>query len=168
MEYVTLAICRAHVFPYIHKYLSRTEAAPDYENELRGMLELEKVLTFVHDDRYYPTFAGKAAYLLCGLAGAQYFSNGNKRLGVTTLMQFILMNEINIRTLPPEKFVDLLGLVFPNHRWEDNPNIGGAHALFLYNLALVVGNRANCGYPDFGSLKDAVSEIFDYLYPCKA
>lgn len=165
MRYVTLAICRAHVFPYIHKHLSKTEAAPEYENELQGMAQLEKVLTFVSDDAYYPTFAEKAAYLLCGLAGAQYFSNGNKRLGVTTLMQFILMNGVSIRSLSGEKFQELVGFVFPKHQWDSNPHIGSAHALFLYNLALVVGNRASWGCSDFDSLKNAVSEICAYLYP---
>lgn len=80
MRYVDITLCRAKVFPFIHAYLSETEAAPNYEEEVLGMGQLEKVLTLVRQDEYYPRFADKAAYFLCGLAGAQYFSNGNKRL----------------------------------------------------------------------------------------
>ena len=79
MQYVTLELCRAIVFPFIHARLTDAEAAPAYAYEEAGMQQLLKVLELVREDTYYPTFQEKAAYLFCGLAGAQYFSNGNKR-----------------------------------------------------------------------------------------
>jgi prophage maintenance system killer protein len=71
MRYLDLEFCRSVVFPFIHRNLTAHEPAPMYEQEQR--------LTFIRDDQFYPTPEEKAAYLICGIASAQYFSNGNKR-----------------------------------------------------------------------------------------
>lgn len=164
MRYVSVEDCRRLVFPYIHRYLSAGEAAPDYEKEVSGMQELNKVLTLVKDDTYYRTFAEKAAYLVCGLAGAQYFSNGNKRLGVTVLLSFLGANRAALRDRSVEEYRDLLQRRFPKHVWEDNPNIGGTHSLFLYNMAIVIGDRAKWGAAHFDKLREEVAGMFASLY----
>ncbi len=113
MLYVTLELCRKEVFPFIHQELTDAESAADYEYESEDMAELEKVLIFVRHDAYYPTFADKAAYLICSIAGSQYFSNGNKRLSVTALLKFLVLNRIPIRNIDTPGFREILTNVFP-------------------------------------------------------
>lgn len=163
MRYVELENCKKVAFPYIHQHLSEDEPAPAYQEESTGLAELEKVLTLVRNDRYYPTFADKAAYLFCGIAGSQYFSNGNKRLSVAVLLLFLIANRAEILVLPKEGYGAMLLGQFPVHRWEENPYIGGAFSLFLYNLAIVVADRPRWGVMDFGMLRGRVAVIFERL-----
>lgn len=165
MHYLSVETCRQSVFPFIYKELTREEAAPQYESEPQGLKELEKVLTLIQDDTYYPTFSKKAAYLLCSIAGSQYFSNGNKRLAVMALVTFLIVNNAQKGELTMQEFKDLLAEYFQRHRWEDNRSISGAHSLFLYNLALIIGDRSRWSDgDDFSLLKDKIAMIFEYLY----
>jgi len=163
MRYIDEELCREFVFPFIHAQLSSGEPSPQYEEEQRGMGELRKVLDFVRDDRYYPSFASKASYILCSIAGSQYFSNGNKRLGVSLLILFLLLNSASFEDLNEEGYQMLLARFFPKHVWESAP-IGGMHSLFLYNLAIVIGNRATWNEKGFDPLKQDVAELIDHLY----
>ena len=164
MHYVDISLCRETIFPFIHEYLSEHESAPAYGEEERGMGELEKVLTFVRDDEFYPTFAEKAAYLICGLAGSQYFSNGNKRSGVAVLLLFLALNNAKVEMLDPESYRKLLLDFYPHALWEENPDITDAHALFLYNLVLVIGDRNQRGDDGFDRLKENVGKLCAHLY----
>lgn len=94
VKYFGLQACYAYGFPYIYDELADAEQAPRYEAEANGIAELEKVLAFAQIDAYYPTFDEKSAYLLCSIAGSQYFSNGNKRLAVTVLLMFLMHNDV--------------------------------------------------------------------------
>lgn len=164
MRYITDAMCRELVFPFIHKYLSSAEAAPTYEFEAEGMEELEKVLSFIQDDRYYPTFAHKCAYLLCGCAAAQYFSNGNKRLGVALLLLFLIINETHVLSFSREDAKAALEELFPHSRWDDNPLIDEPLPILLYNLAVVAGDRTQWNSEDFQGLKERCTQLFDVLF----
>lgn len=164
MRYVGPEDCQTIAFPYIHQHLSRGEPAPAYAEESTGLEELKKVLTLVQDDRYYPTLADKSSYVLCGIAGAQYFSNGNKRLGVVTLLLFLIVNRVELLVLPKKAYPELLLDQFPEHRWEENPYITGDFSLFLYNLAIVIGDRNRWGVDDFGALRKRVAVIFERLF----
>lgn len=165
MQYVTLDHCRNAVFRFIYEKLSSTEPSAQYEQESNGLAELDKVLHLVESDSFYPTFADKAAYLLCSIAGSQYFSNGNKRLGATVLMQFRILNNAKQLVLAAKKYQKLLAKFFPKHSWESNPTIVEADPLFLYNLAIVIGDRTKWGQNvDFTVLKQKVSAMFSQLY----
>lgn len=164
MRYLDREFCRNVVFPFIHRNLTEHEPAPMYEQEQRGMNELEKVLTFMRDDQFYPAPEEKAAYLMCSIAGSQYFSNGNKRLGVAALLFFLGLNKTAMELLDQGGYRELLATVFPHSRWEDNPRIPEAHSLFLYNLALVVSDRYRWNAQDFDTLKKDVASIFTHLY----
>jgi prophage maintenance system killer protein len=164
MWYLDLQTCGEQVFPFIHHFLSANEPAPQYEVELRGIQELEKVLDFVQDDQFYPSFQEKAAYLICSIAGSQYFSNGNKRLGVASLLFFLVENAAEWEALEEHEYGDVLSGVFSGHVWERNSNIPEAQPLFLYNLALVIGDRSKWGTNDFSVLKEKVATIFQHLY----
>lgn len=162
MRYVTIDTCRQVVFPYIYDALTDQEPAPKYELEEAGLAELDKVLNFVQTD-YYPSPYNKAAYLICSIAGSQYFSNGNKRLSLIILVLFLLMNETEILQLSLDGYRTLLAghisLI-----WEDNQNIQGDHALFLYNLAIAIGDRPHWKVKDFSQLRERVSFIFSQMY----
>lgn len=164
MRSLDLEHCRRVVFPFIHRNLTAHEPAPLYEKEQRGMSELGKVLAFMRDRQFYPTAADKAAYLMCSIAGSQYFSNGNKRLGVAALLFFLGLNQASMEILRRGEYCKLLVAVFPRARWEDNPRIPDAHSLFLYNLALVVGDRSRWNAQHFDALKRDVTAVFAHIY----
>src|SRR3989344_4590482 len=94
VEYFDYEACEKYAFPYIYAELTSAEQAPDYSHEPNGVGELQKVLNFVRNDTYYPAFEDKAAYLICSIAGSQYFSNGNKRLSVVVLLMFLMKNNV--------------------------------------------------------------------------
>ena len=61
---------------------------------VRDMGGLEKVLDFIQDDEYYPTFEEKLTYLVFGLCHGHYFSDGNKRISLVAGAHFLLKNGI--------------------------------------------------------------------------
>lgn len=165
MKYVSLEDCRHVVFPYIYKQLTSTEPSAQYEQEQNGLDELNKVLHLVESDTFYPSFEDKGAYLLCSIAGSQYFSNGNKRLGVIVLMLFLIINDVELRTLTVSEYQKILADSFPRHTWEDNASIREGNPLFLYNLAIVIGDRNKWDEgTDFSALKQKAAKMFAALY----
>ncbi len=164
MKYLSLQYCFENIFPFIHAFLTRDEAAPSYQNEEIGMKELNKILTFVQNDEYYPDFYYKAAYLVCSIAGAQHFSNGNKRLGVGVLIAFLSENNATTFSATQEELKKIFLDFFPEAIWENNKSIGDGHALFLYNLAIVVGDPQRRNASTFEELKLHVMNLFAFLY----
>ena len=162
--YVTMENCVKTVFPYIHRRLAFEEQAPEYQFDVEGMAELEKVLELVRNDEYYSSFHAKAAYLICSIAGSQYFSNGNKRLAIVVLMMFLLLNMTQIAELSREQFRDLLSELFPLHTWDDNRSIEESYPLFLYNLAIIIGDRHVWPIQNFDNLKQSVQTLFEILH----
>jgi prophage maintenance system killer protein len=164
MEYLDLQTCVEEVFPFIHALLTKKEPAPVYAREQNGMQELEKVLTFVRDDCFYPSFTDKAAYMICSIAGSQYFSNGNKRLSVTVLLSFLSRNGASIEVIAEDGYAKIFTEVFSSDAWERNTAITDPHALFLYNLAITIGDRKQWGCPDFTTLREKVAALFAHIY----
>lgn len=164
IAYIDLAECKEVVFPLIYLYLAEDEPAPSYQQEADGIGELEKVLGLVQRDDYYPDFYVKISYVMCSIAGSQYFSNGNKRLAVAVLLIFLMKNKAKILNAKSNELQKLLHDHFPKYKWDKNTNINGAHALFLYNLAIVIGDRNVWGFNDFSKLKEKVESIFSVLY----
>lgn len=163
MQYLEIEDCYAG-FAFIKKALTSFEPAPDYKSDQEGMAELKKVLYFVQQDEYYPTFVEKTAYIIYGIAGSQYFQNGNKRLAITMLLQFLIKNRVIIRQLDDNQFEELLKAVFPLHHWENNEHITDPHANFLYNLAMIIGDRNVWGVSGSKSLQAVLGKIFELLY----
>lgn len=169
IRYFSIDDCKREIFPFIYEELTETESAPSYESEADGMRELGKVLEFMQNDAYYQTFYDKAAYLICSIAGSQYFSNGNKRLGISALIFFLMKNkvQVSLSTLEGKALDDtsrVLSVYFPQHRWETNTHLERQHTIFLYNLALVLGDRSKWGTANFGELWQKVSRMFDGVY----
>lgn len=53
---------------------------------------IRKVLDFVMDDLYYPTFVEKLTYLVFGLCTGHYFEDSNKRVALTVGVWFLVHN----------------------------------------------------------------------------
>ena len=53
---------------------------------------IRKVLDFVQNDLYYPTFVDKLTYLVFGLCTGHYFEDSNKRVALTIGMWFLVHN----------------------------------------------------------------------------
>jgi len=83
-------------------YLSREDLLQYYNETIQqsggGMAEirdgsgLDKVLEFVRDDDYYPTFEEKLTYLVFGLCHGHYFTDGNKRISLVAGAHFLIKN----------------------------------------------------------------------------
>jgi len=80
-------------------------------------------------------------------------------------MAFLALNQAGNPTLDATGFRALLSGHFPLHQWEDNAQFQNPHALFLYNLAIVIGNRNVWGGINFDILKEKTSEMFELLHP---
>lgn len=53
---------------------------------------IRKVLDFVQNDLYYPTFVEKLIYLVFGLCTGHYFEDSNKRVALTIGVWFLVHN----------------------------------------------------------------------------
>lgn len=53
---------------------------------------IRKVLDFVQNDLYYPTFNEKLTYLVYGLCTGHYFEDSNKRVALTIGVWFLVHN----------------------------------------------------------------------------
>ncbi len=53
---------------------------------------IRKVLDFVQNDLYYPTFVEKLTYLVFGLCTGHYFEDSNKRVALTVGVWFLVQN----------------------------------------------------------------------------
>lgn len=60
--------------------------------EVRDEGGLNKVLDFIRNDDYYPTFEEKLTYLVYGLCHGHYFADGNKRISLVAGAHFLIKN----------------------------------------------------------------------------
>jgi death-on-curing protein len=84
------------------KYIDYDEALVVYRKTviasgggLQGVKDeggIRKVLEFVQNDLYYPTFIDKLTYLVFGLCTGHYFEDSNKRVSLTIGVWFLVNN----------------------------------------------------------------------------
>jgi death-on-curing protein len=84
------------------KYIDYDEALVVYRKTvvasgggLQGIKDeggIRKVLEFVKNDLYYPTFIDKLTYLVFGLCTGHYFEDSNKRVSLTVGVWFLVNN----------------------------------------------------------------------------
>ena len=84
------------------KYISYDEALVVYAKTvaasgggLQGVKDeggIRKVLDFVQNDSYYPSFVDKLTYLVFGLCNGHYFEDSNKRVALTIGVWFLVHN----------------------------------------------------------------------------
>jgi prophage maintenance system killer protein len=166
MHPLTLAECREQLFPYIRSRLSTQEPAPNYEQEQHGLDRLESILTLMDRDEYPDTLA-KAAYLFCAVIDGHPFSNGNKRLGVTVLLYFLLRNGFLVNITDLQIMRQELQRIFPNLEWENVASFHFPHEFFFYHLALIIADRKQKGQMTFPQEQAAVRQLLEVvmLYP---
>ena len=83
-------------------YLTREQVLNTYSKTvdysgggLNGCTQLEmldRILDYVQDDLYYPTFEDKLTYLIFSINRGHIFADGNKRLSITVGALFLLLN----------------------------------------------------------------------------
>ncbi len=161
--YPSLTACGKILFPMIRSEMIAFEPAPPYEDEQRGLQKLESVFQLMQDDRYYPDFYTKAAYLFCAIIDGHPFSNGNKRVAVAVLTYFLLLNGHRISAPGMDAVRDALREKFPNLRWEDVQAFRFAHEYFFYHLALIIADRVQKGKMTFKQEQNAVRELLMFI-----
>lgn len=160
MHYLTLEICREELFPYIRKKMATSEPAPSYEQEPEGMKKLESTLKLMQWDEYQGRIE-KAAYLFCSVIDGHPFSNGNKRLSVTLLIAFLLINKCKIRSQNMDTVQEELKKAFPHLHWESVQSFEQPIEHFFYHLALILADRTQKGEMSFHQEKEAVVQLLD-------
>lgn len=158
MHYPTILLCRQQLFPYIRSRLATAEPAPSYEFELRGVRGLEGIFNLMQRDEYQGAL-GKAAYLFCSVIDGHHFSNGNKRLGVTLLLYFLLLNGYMVSIPDLQIMRQELQRLFPNLQWEEVTSFHYPHEYFFYHLALIIADRKQKGQMTFQQEQSAVREL---------
>lgn len=162
MEYPTLALCRELLFPYIRSRLAINEPAPYYEDERRGLEKLESGFVLMQRPEYEGAIA-KAAYLFCSIVDGHHFSNGNKRLGVTLLLFFLLQNGYLVSAPDMEIMRQELARLFPNLVWENVQSFHFPHEYFFYHLALIIADRKQKGQMSFAQEQEAVKQLLGVI-----
>lgn len=158
MNYPTLDTCRSLLFPYIRSRLVENEPAPSYEIEGSGHRGLEGIFDLMERDEYEGILA-KGSYLFCSVIGGHHFSNGNKRLGVTLLLYFLLSNGYKVSATNMEVMRSELMRLFPNLHWEEVYAFHYPHEYFFYHLALIIADRKQKGKMSFAQEREAVQEL---------
>lgn len=83
-------------------YLTRENLLQYYRETIKqsggGLVEIcdsggiDKVLDFIRNDEYYPSFEEKLTYLVYGLCHGHYFGDGNKRISLVAGAHFHIRN----------------------------------------------------------------------------
>ena len=94
-----MSSCENLIFPYIRERMASEEPAPDYIYETSGIKRLDGIFQLMKRSEYKGAL-GKAAYMFCSIIDSHHFSNGNKRLAVSLLVYFLLINVLNIHDDP--------------------------------------------------------------------
>ena len=162
MQYPTLDHCRDLLFPLIAENMAMHEPAPAYDVERRGLQKLESIFHLMQRDDY-PALLHKAAYLFCSVIDGHPFSNGNKRLAVTALSFFLIVNGYHISAPSMEAVRAELHRFFPLLHWENIHAFHHPHEYFFYHLALIIADRAQKGKMTFRQEKDAVRELLQFI-----
>jgi death-on-curing family protein len=162
MIYLTLHHCRAQLFPYIRERMAMDEPAPSYQYEQSGINRLESILALMQRDEYVGVL-GKAAYLFCSVIDSHPFSNGNKRLAVTMLIAFLLVNDYKIHGSNMEALREALQETFPNVKWQRVKIFTQPHEHFFYHLALIIADRAQKGGLTFAEERTAVESLLGFI-----
>ena len=160
--YPTITICQEELFPYIRTRMVAHEPAPVYEMERLGIDKLSGVFELMQQD-HYQGILGKAAYLFCSVIDGHHFSNGNKRLGVTLLIYFLIINHYKIHAPNLAVMRQELKRVFPDLKWEEDISFRYPHEYFFYHLALIIADRSQKGQMTFQQEQEAIQKLLTVI-----
>ena len=162
MHYPTLQTCRELLFPLIRNHMVAVEPAPWYESERRGIERLESIMILMQRDEYSDLLS-KAAYLFCSIIDGHPFSNGNKRVAVTLLTYFLILNNFRISAPSMRALREELKRIFPKLRWENIHAFRHPHEYFFYHLALIIADRTQKGKLNFRQEQEAVVQLLGFI-----
>lgn len=77
------------VLSYYHETIDQSGGGMSGIREKGG---IEKILDFVQNDFYYPSFEDKLTYLVYGFCTGHYFADGNKRISLVIGAHFLIKN----------------------------------------------------------------------------
>lgn len=141
------------------------EKAPNYDREKDGIDNYFSLMDRAKEDVYYPEVLDKASFLFININN-HYFSNGNKRLALVTVIMFLEKNNYTNRlNLKKDDIKKLLNELFIGIRLDDVKNFDIIN-FGLYNLALIVARKGELGIPP-EVLKEKVKMFFSYIYKRK-
>ncbi|OGJ58396.1 hypothetical protein A2881_05835 [Candidatus Peribacteria bacterium RIFCSPHIGHO2_01_FULL_55_13] len=162
MRYPTITAAHELLFPLIRENMAKSEPAPYYDDERRGIDRLAATFDLMQRDEYADTLS-KAAYLFCSVIDGHFFSNGNKRLGVAVLTYFLVVNGWKLSAPNLEDLKAELQHFFPHLRWEEVNAFRYSHEYFFYHLALIVADRKQKGSMKFTEEQKAVRELLAFI-----
>jgi prophage maintenance system killer protein len=147
-------------FEYVNK-----EEVPDYDAEQFGIDEYFSLIDRLTNDTFYPTVISKATGLFLYLNTSHYFSNGNKRLAVFSLVSFLESNGFEILELSKSEFQSIMTDIFKVEVCEDFESFSPAD-FFMYNFAIITAQFNKNGV-DFDSAKAQVRDIIQIIFSNK-
>ncbi len=139
------------------------EEVPNYDQEREG---IDKYFSLIDRSKtdYYPSIFDKASFLFINI-NTHYFSNGNKRLAMTSTVFFLEKNNYTSRELSKDEFLEILQTLFRDFEINDFEGftpIGFA----MYHLAIIIASK-NKQNMDFNELKDKVANFFEEVFEKK-
>lgn len=143
INYLSSDYIKNTVVPVIISELDRKEdPVASYLDEKKGFDGLAGCLERIKL-QYYPRFIDKAACLYLCINKGHFFSNGNKRLALVTLIAFIIENGYRFNPYDKDKYQRKLKELFPDFSefiyYSDFNSIEFAY----YNLSIVVADSKN-------------------------
>lgn len=155
MQYVTLHDCKIRLFRLAIEF-DPSEQTPDFTLHQKGMTDLEGILERVQSD-WYPDILNKAAYLFVAVNKGHLFLNGNKRLSLLVLLDFLYRNNYFHKRISRKKYTEWFQIEFPSYAVSDTT----FHTLYgwaFYNLNKAVAS--NTVY-NFDALKSKVEAFLE-------
>ena len=136
---------------------------PDYDKE-HDAIDQYFSLIERSGQSFYPDIFAKASYLFINI-NSHYFSNGNKRLAVTSTTFFLEKNNYTFKTLSKDKCEEILQALFGVQKLDDFDGFSPINYA-LYNLALIVA-MMNKQDNKFDDLKEKVTDFFNKTFEKK-
>lgn len=162
MVYLELEDYFEYIFKDIRNLAYDDKQKPDYENQKEGLKKLESILELVKEDRYYPEFCKKAAYLFVTLSTGHIFSNGNKRIALFSFAYFFRRNGYTYRSITKAEYEKWFKTFFPKYKFSKIKfNTGFGWAWYNLNKAINIkkSEKPEGHEYDFNKLKE-ISENF--------
>lgn len=153
-KYVSIDDCKNRLFKIALDF-DESENTPSYNINSIGVGKLEGVL-FRCRESWYGNLQSKAAFLFVSINKGHYFVNGNKRLALIVVLEFLYVNKVLFKNYEKEKYKKWIEANFPEYEIVDRSfvkNFGWA----FYNLNKAVANSKE----NFGVLKKKVANFLD-------
>ncbi|WP_372364861.1 type II toxin-antitoxin system death-on-curing family toxin [Candidatus Uabimicrobium sp. HlEnr_7] len=153
MNYITLKDCKNSLFD-IALASSPEEVTPHYLTNKRGITRLESILVQIQTN-YYKGFFEKASFLFISINRGHLFTNGNKRLALTLLLNFIYINDYKFKGLTEKTYRKWFETNFPQYKIS-NRKFKRVYGWAMYNMNKAVASDTEYGFEE---LKSKVNEF---------